>query len=75
MNGQWSPEQFFPWISLCLGILVVYYVFMVRAILQMLAAKPNQVLLIFAFLALFPIPPAVIMGIVVMIIWSIHRKS
>ena len=60
---------------LYLLVLVVYYVFLVRAILQMLRRDTNVVMLVFAFLALFPLPPTVIMGILVIIIWMIHKKT
>ena len=46
-----------------------------RSILQMLRVKANTVLLVFAFLALIPVPPLVITGVVVMIIWNIHKKA
>jgi|GEM_PF-3571695 len=60
---------------LYLLVLVVYYVFLVRVILQMLRLDTNVVMLVFAFLALFPLPPTVIMGILVIIIWMIHKKT
>ena len=56
-----------------LALLIIYYVFMARAVLQMLVRDTNTVLLIFAFLALIPIPPTVVLGILVMIIWRCHR--
>jgi len=56
-------------------VLVVYYILIARSILQMLRVKANTVLLVFAFLALIPLPPFVITGVVVMIIWSIHKKA
>ncbi len=68
-----------PWFPAALAIyfvvLVVYYILIARSILQMLRAKANTVLLVFAFLALIPVPPLVITGVVVMIIWSIHNKA
>ena len=72
--------DFFPaWGLQALGIysvvLVVYYILIARSILQMLRVKANTVLLVFAFLALIPLPPFVITGVVVMIIWSIHKKA
>ena len=51
------------------------YILIARSILQMLRVKANTVLLVFAFLALIPLPPLVITGVVVMIIWSIHKKA
>ena len=58
---------------IALVLLIIYYVFMARAVLQMLVRDTNTVLLIFAFLALIPIPPTVVLGILVMIIWRCHR--
>ncbi len=62
-------------IGLSVLILVVYYVFMVRTVLQMLRSDANFALLVFALLALIPLPPFLIMGIVVMIIWSLHKNT
>ena len=56
--------------GLAVLILVVYYVFMARTVLQMLRVGANSALLVFALLALIPIPPFFIMGIVLMIIWA-----
>ena len=75
MNEYWTPEVFGWWISAGAVILIIYYVLLARSILQMLNAKPNQVFLVFAFLALFPVPPAIVMGIVIMITWAIHRQA
>ena len=62
-------------IGLSVLILVVYYVFMVRTVLQMLRSDANFALLVFALLALIPLPPFLIMGIVLMIIWSRHKNT
>ncbi len=62
-------------IGLSVLILVVYYVFMVRTVLQMLRSDANFALLVFALIALIPLPPFLIMGIVVMIIWSLHKNT
>ena len=75
MDRQWAHEFIGWWIFGGAVFLVVYYIFLARSILQMLRANPNQVLLVFAFLALIPVPPALVMGIVIMIIWAIHRQD
>ena len=62
-------------IGLAVLILVVYYVFMARTVLQMLRSDANFALLVFALLALIPLPPFLIMGIVLMIIWSRHKNT
>ncbi len=61
--------------GLAVLILVVYYVFMARTVLQMLRNDANFALLVFALLALIPLPPFLIMGIVLMIIWSRHKNT
>jgi hypothetical protein len=58
-----------------LGLLVLYYFLLVRAILEMLRRNANMVMMAFAFLALVPVPPLLILGIVIIIIWHIHKKS
>ena len=58
-----------------LVVLVVYYVFLVRAILEMLERDADRVLLVFAFAGLLPLPPTVVSGILVIIIWHTHKKT
>jgi len=58
-----------------LGLLVLYYFLLVRAILEMLRHETNMVMMTFSFLALVPVPPLLILGIVIIIIWHIHKKS
>ena len=59
-----------------LGLIVLYYVLMVRSIIDMLRHNIEQkVLLVFAFLSLIFSPFTLIMGINVLIIWSIYKKS
>ena len=56
-----------------LAIVVVYLVLMVRAVIEMLRYDVPGVLLTFAFLALIPFPPILIMGIMVLIVWHYHK--
>ena len=60
---------------LVLGVLILYYVLLVQAILQMLRSKVNQVLLTFALLSLVTIPPVFLLGVSVLIIWHFHKKD
>ena len=64
-----------PALAIYSVVLVVYYILIARSILQMLRVKANTVLLVFAFLALTPVPPLIIMGVVVIIIWNIHKEA
>ncbi len=61
--------------GLAVLILVIYYVFMGRTVLEMLRSDANSVLLVFALLALIPLPPLVIMGMVLMNIWPRHKNT
>ena len=59
-----------------LGLLVLYYVLLVRAILDMLRRNIQQtVLMTFAFISLIFSPFTLILGINVIIIWKIYKKS
>jgi len=58
-----------------IALLVLYYSLLVRAILQMLGRETNTVLLFFSFLALVPVPFTLMMGIMVLIIWKLHKRT
>ena len=60
---------------LILVLLVFYYVLLVRAVLDMLRRKANTALLVFAMLGLIPLPPLIILGVGMIIIWTLHRRT
>ncbi len=60
---------------LILVLLVIYYVLLVRVVLDMLRRKANTVLLVFAMLGLIPLPPSIILGVLVIIIWTLHSRT
>jgi hypothetical protein len=64
-----------PVLLVLIGALVVYLVLMVKAIIDMLRHDAHSVILTFAFLALVPLPPLVIMGILVLIIWHFYKRD
>ena len=41
----------------------------------MLQYDVHSVLLTFAFLALIPLPPTLVMGIMILIIWRYHKRD
>ena len=75
MMDMMTPAVMGWGMGLAVLILIVYYVFMARTVLQMLRVGANPVLLAFALFALIPVPPILIMGIVLMIIWAQHYKT
>jgi hypothetical protein len=64
-----------PIVLVLLGLLIFYFVLIVRAVLQMLKYEVQIVLLTFAFLSLIPLPPFILMGIMILIIWHFHKKD
>ena len=52
-----------------IGLLILYYVLIIQAIIQMLRSQVSNVLLTFSFLSLIPFPPIIILGIMILIIW------
>ncbi len=59
---------------LILALLIIYYVLLVRVVLDMLRQKTNTALLVFAMLGLIPVPPLIILGVLMIIIWTLHRR-
>jgi hypothetical protein len=64
-----------PLLLLLLGLIVLYYVALVRAVIQMLRLDAHSVLITFAFLSLIPFPLVLVTGIMVLIIWRYHRRD
>jgi hypothetical protein len=64
-----------PILLLLIGALIVYLVLIARAIIEMLRYDVHGVLLTFSFLALVPLPPILLMGIMVLIIWHYHKRD
>ncbi len=62
-------------ITVLLGALAVYYILLVRAIMEMVQLDANKVLLAFAFVSLVPAGPLILLGIFILIIWSNHKKT
>ncbi len=60
---------------LILVLLVIYYVLLVRVVLDMLRRKANTVLLVFAMLGLIHLPTSIILGVLVIIIWTLHSRT
>ena len=73
--SQINPALLIGILLILLGLLVVYYVLLVRSILEMLRVNAHSVLLVFSFLSLIPVPFILILGILIIIIWRLHRKT
>jgi len=60
---------------LIVSVLILYFVLLIRAILEMLKHNASSVLLTFSFISLIPFPLILILGITVLIIWHFHKKE
>lgn len=70
-----TPTAIGTIVSVFVIFLLIYYVLLVRAILQMLQRDAHPVLLVFSFLALLPLPPFLIIGILILIIWALYKRT
>ncbi len=64
-----------PILLVLIGVVILYLVLMVRAVIDMLRYDTHGVLLTFAFVTLIPFPPIVVMGIMVLIVWHYHKRD
>ena len=62
-------------IVISIAVVLVYYALLVPRIQQMLDLKASPVLLAFALASLVPIPPAIVLGVLIMFVWEGHRKT
>ena len=60
---------------LIVSLLILYFVLLMKAIVEMLKQNVSSVLLTFSFISLIPFPLILILGIQVLIIWHFHKKE
>ena len=69
-----------PWVLIValltlLGLLVLYFVLLIRALLGMLRLGAHSVVIVFTYLSLVPFPLFLILGIMNLIIWKYYKKD
>ena len=74
-NAFSSLAVVIPLLLILIGVVILYLVLIVRAVIDMLRYDVHSVLLTFAFLALIPFPPILVMGIMVLIVWHYHKQD
>ncbi len=65
-------------ISILVGavvFLIIYYVLLVRALLEMIRLVAPGVVIVFTYISLIPFPLLLILGILNLIIWHFLRKE
>ena len=68
-------ELDFGLVSVLLGLLIVYYVLLVRALVEMIRVNAPLVIIVFTYISLIPLPPLLILGVLNLIIWRMVRKD
>lgn len=58
-----------------LSALIVYYVFVTRALVDMLRAGAPSVMLVFTYISLIPLPFFIVLGIINLIVWHKARSE
>ena len=58
-----------------LSALIVYYVFVIRALVDMLRASAPSVMLVFTYISLIPLPFFIVLGIINLIVWHKVRSD
>jgi len=58
-----------------LSALIVYYVFVTRALVDMLRASAPSVMLVFTYISLIPLPFFIVLGIINLIVWHKIRSD
>ena len=58
-----------------LGLLIVYFVLLVRALIEMIRFNAPGVMITFTYLSLIPFPLFLILGILNVVIWRFVRKD
>ena len=52
-----------------LVILIAYYVFVIRALVDMICVSAPSVMLVFTYISLIPLPFFLVLGVVNLIVW------
>ena len=58
-----------------LGFLIVYFVLLVRALVEMIRFDAPTVMIVFTYISLIPFPLLLILGILNLIIWHLVRRD
>ncbi len=58
-----------------LGLLILYFVFLVRALVEMIRLDAPVVVIVFTYISLIPFPLFLILGILNLIIWYFVRND
>ncbi len=75
MDFSIDPGTLISVLVVVLGLLIVYFFFLVRALVEMIRLDAPGVVIVFTYISLIPFPLLLILGILNLIIWHFVRKD
>ncbi len=75
MNFSVDPGTLISVLVVVFGLLIIYYIFLVRALVEMIRLDAPGVVIVFTYISLIPFPLLLILGILNLIIWHYVRKD
>jgi hypothetical protein len=75
LDFSFDPVLLTVILVIALGLLVLYFVLLVRALVEMLRLEAPPVIIVFTYISLIPFPLLLILGILNLIIWHYVRKG
>jgi hypothetical protein len=75
MDFSIDPGTLISVLIIVLGLLIIYFVFLVRALVEMIRLEAPGVVIVFTYISLIPFPLLLILGILNLIIWHFVRKD
>jgi len=75
MDFSVDPDTLISAPVIILGFLIIYYVLLIRALVEMIHLDAPGVVIVFTYLSLIPFPLFLILGILNLIIWHFVRRD
>lgn len=75
MDFSVDPGTIISVLVVSAGLLIVYFVFLVRALVEMIRLDAPAVMIVFTYISLIPFPLLLILGILNLIIWHFVRRD
>ncbi len=75
MDFSFDPGTLISVLVVLLGLLILYFVLLVRALVEMIRLEAPAVVIVFTYISLIPFPLLLILGILNLIIWHFVRKD
>ena len=75
MDFSVDPGTLISVLVVLAGLLILYFVLLVRALVEMIRRDAPTVLIVFTYISLVPFPLLLILGVLNLIIWHLVRKD